>query len=133
MQILLVEDNPGDAYLIQHAFKIANVPVDWSQVDDGVAALSFLRRENNYREAPRPQFVILDLNLPLKSGVEVLGAVRADESFNDMPVAIFSNSKLPKDVETCSRFPNCRYFGKPPGFKELVETVRAIISFAGNS
>ena len=133
MRILLVEDNPGDAYLIQHAFKVANVPVAWNQVDDGVAALSFLRREEDYREAPRPEFVILDLNLPLKSGVEVLDAMRADQSFSDMPVAVFSNSKLPKDIEACSRFPNCRYFGKPPGFKELVDTVRSILAFAGRS
>jgi len=98
VEILLVEDNPGDVRLTQEAFKEGKVYNNLNVVGDGVEALKFLRREDGYGAAPRPDIVLLDLNLPKMSGREVLEKVKADPELRRIPVVILTTSKAEEDV-----------------------------------
>src|SRR5512143_2370308 len=90
--ILLVEDNPDDIALTLEAFRVCDQPYRLHVVEDGVEALAFLRRQNGYGEAPRPDLVLLDLNLPKISGYEVLAAIRADRNLCTIPVVVLTSS-----------------------------------------
>ena len=90
--ILIVEDNPADSRLLDEAFREAPVPTSRSIVRDGMEALAFLRREGRYQDAPRPDLILLDLNLPKKDGREVIREIRADEELRRIPVVVLSGS-----------------------------------------
>src|SRR5262249_10759428 len=100
MQILLVEDNPADARLLQESFKESRIESKLSVVPNGVEALAFLRREGQYTLAPQPDLVVLDLNIPKKDGRQVLAEMKADPRLRIIPVMILSGSSRPQDQQT---------------------------------
>jgi chemotaxis family two-component system response regulator Rcp1 len=129
IEILLVEDNPGDVRLTIEALNegrfanIINVAVD------GFEAMAFLRREGKYANAPKPDLVLLDLNLPKKNGREVLAEIKTDPNLKCIPVVILTSSQAEKDiVETYNLHANC-YITKPVDFEQFIRVVRSIEDF----
>jgi len=129
VQILLVEDSPSDTELTLEALKGASARNDLNVVEDGVQALDFLRRRGRFKDAPRPDLIMLDLNLPCKDGREVLAEIKADTDLRAIPVVVLSTSRAEPDVLRAYQLnANC-YITKPVGFEQFVEVVRAIESF----
>jgi CheY-like chemotaxis protein len=129
VEMLLVEDNPGDARLAIEALKDAKVHNNLSWVQDGVEAMAFLRREGEYSDAPRPDVILLDLNLPKKDGREVLADVKADDDLRRIPVVILTVSGAEEDiVKTYNLHANC-YIRKPIDLDQFIEVVKAIKDF----
>jgi CheY-like chemotaxis protein len=129
IQILLVEDSPSDVELMIEAMRDAKVSNEMSVVSDGVLALAFLRREGQYAAAPRPDLVLLDLNLPRKNGTEVLAEMRAAPALRAIPVAVLTTSKAESDVlRSYEVGANC-FVTKPVGLAEFLEVIQAIQDF----
>jgi CheY-like chemotaxis protein len=129
MDILLVEDNPGDARLAAEAFKEGSVPTRLHVVQDGIEAMSFLRREGAYEAAPRPDLVLLDLNLPRKDGREVLAEIKEDLHLRRIPVIVLTTSQAETDVNrSYDLHANC-YIVKPVDFDRFIDVVRGIEDF----
>jgi CheY-like chemotaxis protein len=129
IEILLVEDNPGDARLAQEAMKDAKVKNNLHWVEDGVQALSFLRNEKEYEQAPRPDVVLLDLNLPKKDGREVLSEIESDDQLKNIPVVILTVSSDEADIlKSYNLHANC-YITKPLDLDSFIEVVKSIESF----
>ena len=129
VEMLLVEDNPGDARLAIEALKDAKVHNNLSWVQDGVEAMAFLRREGAYSDVPRPDVILLDLNLPKKDGREVLADVKADEDLRRIPVVILTVSGAEEDiVKTYNLHANC-YIRKPIDLDQFIKVVKAIKDF----
>ena len=129
IEILLVEDNPGDARLAQEAMKEAKVKNNLHWVEDGVQALSFLRREEGYEQVPRPDVVLLDLNLPKKDGREVLADIKSDDRLKTIPVVVLTVSKDEKDIlKSYDLHANC-YITKPLDLDSFLEVVKSIEDF----
>ncbi len=128
-EVLLVEDNPGDVRLTEEALREGKVRNRLSVVADGVQALEFLRRERGYAQAPRPDLILLDLNLPKKDGREVLAEVKQDERLRKIPVVVLTTSKAEEDVLKSYRLhANC-YITKPVDFGQFIRVVRSIEDF----
>src|SRR5688572_3224132 len=129
MEILLVEDNPGDARLAQEAIREAQMRNNLSWVTDGVEALTFLRRQGEHAQAPRPDLILLDLNLPRKDGRELLTELKNDDQFRRIPVIILTTSEAEEDISRSYRLrANC-YITKPPQLDQLVKIVKCIEEF----
>jgi CheY-like chemotaxis protein len=129
IEILLVEDNPGDVELTTLAFEESQLQVHLNVVEDGVAALDFLHRQRTYAKAPYPDLVLLDLNLPKKSGHEVLAELKADKNFRRIPVVILTTSLAEEDIlRAYNLYANC-YIKKPVGFSQFIEVVKSIEDF----
>jgi CheY-like chemotaxis protein len=129
IEILLVEDSPSDTELTLEALKDFKVRNHVSVVDDGVQAMQFLRREGPYAAAPRPDLIMLDLNLPRKDGREVLAEIKADNSLKTIPIVVLTTSRAEQDVLRAYQFnANC-YITKPVDFSQFLEVVRSIESF----
>jgi CheY-like chemotaxis protein len=129
IEILLVEDNPGDVRLAQEILREARVRNHISTVKDGVEALAFLRREHIYTGAPRPDLILLDLNLPRKDGRELLADIKADRSLRSIPVIVLTTSQDERDVlGAYEAYANC-YIVKPIGLEQSIEVVRSIEQF----
>ena len=129
VEILLVEDNPADVRLTQKALVKSKLINNLNVVEDGVLATEFLKKEGNFADAPRPDLILLDLNLPRKDGREVLAEIKADESLRRIPVVIMTISKDERDVfETYDLHANC-YINKPVDFNQFIEIVNNIESF----
>jgi len=129
IDILLVEDNPGDVRLAQEVFKEAKVANDLHVVYDGVEALAFLRREGQYKDAARPDIILLDLNLPKKSGHEVLMEIKSDDKLKRIPVVILTVSKDEEDViKSYNLYANC-FITKPVDLNQFLNVVKAIEDF----
>jgi len=129
IEILLVEDSPSDTDLTVEALAAAKVCNRLSTVEDGVQAMEFLRREGDYAQAPRPDLILLDLNLPRKDGREVLAELRADRNLTTIPVVVLTTSQAEKDVQRAyALHANC-YIAKPVDFQQFIEVVRAIEGF----
>ncbi len=129
VEILLVEDNPGDIRLTREAFKEAKMRNNLHAVGDGVEAMEFLRREGEYASAPRPDLILLDLNLPRKDGREVLAEVKEDPELRRIPVVILTTSKAEEDIaRTYDLHANC-YITKPVGFEQFMDIVKHIEEF----
>ena len=126
IQILLVEDNRGDARLCSEALKESPLSYDLYVVQDGTQALNFLRREESFVNAPRPNVVILDLNLPGKNGLEVLDDIRSDQELHDIPVIIFTSSASDLDVLIAYKKQANAYLVKPSNISEFNEVIDAI-------
>lgn len=127
--ILLVEDNPGDVRLTQEAFRDAKVRNDLYVVEDGEKALKLLRRENGFRDVPRPDIILLDLNLPKKSGQEILAEIKADPSLRRIPVVILTTSKAEEDIlKSYDLHANC-FVTKPVDFDQFLRVVQSIQEF----
>lgn len=129
IEILLVEDNPADVRLTREALKDAKVLNRLSVVMDGEEAMAFLRREGRHAEAPRPDLILLDLNLPRKDGREVLAEVKEDESLRSIPVVILTTSKSESDVlRSYDLHANC-YISKPVGLEQFLRVIESIEDF----
>lgn len=129
VEILLVEDNPGDARLTQEALKDGKVKNNLHIVYDGLEATDFLFQRNQYQNAPRPDLIILDLNLPKKNGKEVLAEIKSDESLKSIPVIILTISKAEEDViRSYSLHANC-FLIKPIDVNKFFDVVRSIEDF----
>ena len=129
VEILLVEDNPGDVRLTLEAFKDAKVRNNLSVVENGVEAMTFLRREGKFASAPRPDLILLDLNLPKKDGREVLEEIKADADLRRIPVVVLTTSQAEEDIlKTYNLHANC-YITKPVDFDQFIKIVRSIEEF----
>jgi chemotaxis family two-component system response regulator Rcp1 len=129
IEILLVEDNPGDVRLTLEAFKYCKVLNHLHVVEDGAAALDFLYMRPPYIQVPRPDLILLDLNLPKKDGREILAAIKSDETLKAIPVVILTTSQAEEDILSAySLDANC-YVSKPLEVEQFAETVRTIESF----
>ncbi len=128
-EILLVEDNPGDARLAKEALKEAKVRNSLHWVEDGVEAMTFLHRQGKYTDAPRPDVILLDLNLPKKDGREVLAEVKEDGDLKRIPVVILTVSDAEEDIiKTYNLHANC-YIRKPLDLDRFIEVVKSINEF----
>lgn len=129
VEILLVEDNPGDVRLTKEALKEAKVINHLTVLKDGVEALAFLRGEGQYANAPRPHLILLDLNLPKKDGREVLAEIKDDEKLKRIPVVVLTTSQNEQDVlKTYSLHANC-YITKPVDLNQFITVVKSIEDF----
>lgn len=129
IDILLVEDSPGDVRLAQEVFKEAKIANRLHVVNDGVEALAFLRQEGAYKEARRPDLILLDLNLPKMDGREVLTEIKHDPDFQNIPVVVLTISSAEEDVhEAYHSSANC-YIVKPIDLDQFTRVVRAIEDF----
>jgi len=129
IEILLVEDNPGDVRLTVEVLKDARVRNRMSMVNDGVAALAFLRREGGYADAPRPDLILLDLNLPKKDGREVLAEIKVDPDLRRIPVVVLTVSKDEEDIlKSYDLYANC-YITKPINLEQFITVVKSIEDF----
>jgi chemotaxis family two-component system response regulator Rcp1 len=129
IEILLVEDSPSDTDLTVEALAAAKVTNRLSIVEDGVQAMEFLHREGQYAHAPRPDLILLDLNLPRKDGREVLAEIRSDEKLTAIPVVVLTTSQAEQDVlRAYALHANC-YITKPVDFNQFLEVIEAIEGF----
>ncbi|MER3493056.1 MULTISPECIES: response regulator [Fischerella] len=129
IEILLIEDNPGDVELTKIALEDSKISVNLNIVEDGVEAIAFLRREGKYANVPHPDIVLLDLNLPKKDGREVLAEIKADEKLKRIPVVVLTTSQAEEDVlKVYNLSANC-YITKPVDFDQFVKIVQSIENF----
>lgn len=129
LEVLLVEDNPGDIRLIQEAFNEADILSHLNVTRDGEQAMAYLRQEGTYSRSPRPAFILLDLNLPRKDGREVLEEIKRDESLRQIPVVILSTSTNVEDVRRAyDLHANC-YVPKPIDMDQLVQLGKSLEDF----
>jgi chemotaxis family two-component system response regulator Rcp1 len=129
VEILLVEDNPGDVRLTKEALKETKLQNKLYVVKDGVEALSFLRKEGDYKFVPRPDLILLDLNLPRMDGRQVLAKIKADESLKRIPIVVMTISQADEDiVRSYDLHANC-YIIKPVDINKFIEIVKAISDF----
>lgn len=129
IEILLVEDSPTDAGLTQHAFAAGKLNNHMHVVEDGERAMEFLRREREFSKAPRPDLVLLDLNLPRKSGREVLEEIRGDARLKSLVVVILTTSKDEQDVASAYGLNANAYITKPVDLDQFFNFVRVIDQF----
>lgn len=127
--ILLVEDSETDALLTREAFKEAAAAVSIHRVDNGERCLAFLRRHSPYTEAPTPDLILLDLNLPVMSGQEVLARIVADETLRAIPVVVLTSSRADGDVASAYRLRCSSYVAKPLSLEGFDAVVRGIWHF----
>ncbi len=129
VEILLVEDNPGDVRLTKEAMREGKIRNNLSVASDGVEAMAFLRREGKYADAPRPDVVLLDLNLPKKDGRAVLKEIKEDPNLRRIPVVILTSSKADEDVlNSYDLHANC-YVTKPGDLEQFIEVVKSVEGF----
>jgi len=129
IEILLVEDNPGDVRLTREALKEGKVYSNLHTVKDGVEAMEFLRRQGRFKDAPRPDIILLDLNLPRKDGREVLEEIKSDNELKRIPVVVLTTSKAEEDVlRTYNLHANC-YVTKPVDLEKFMVVVKSIDVF----
>lgn len=129
IRILLVEDNPVDVIMTEEAFKQAGLGVSMTVLEDGVAALAFLRQEHPYEDAPTPDLILLDLNLPKKDGRQVLAEIKDNQVLKRIPVAILTSSRDEADIRNSyDLHANC-YIVKPENLSRFVDAVKSLESF----
>lgn len=129
IEILLVEDNPGDVRLTKEALKECKMHNNLAVVGDGTEAIAFLRQEGKYADSPRPDLILLDLNLPKTDGREVLKTIKTDDELRRIPVVILTTSKAEEDViRTYDLHANC-YITKPVDLDQFIRVVKSIESF----
>ena len=129
VQILLVEDSPSDVVMTRAALREGHIVNDVHVAGDGEMAMDFLRQRGSYREAPRPDLILLDLNLPKKDGREVLAEVKADEDLSAIPVVILTTSTDPAEVLRSYTLHANSYVRKPLGFEQFLAVVQQIENF----
>jgi len=129
IEILLVEDNPADVELTKVALEDAKICTRLQVVDDGEKAIDFLCRKGQYADAPHPDLILLDLNLPKKDGPQVLSEIRADPNLTHIPVVILTTSQADEDILRAYKLhANC-YISKPVDFQQFMRVVKAIEDF----
>lgn len=129
IEILMVEDNPADVRLTIEAFKDAKVLNRMNVVEDGEAAMLYLRREDRYANAPRPDIVLLDLNLPKKDGREVLAEIKADPDLKRIPVVVLTTSEDQKDIFKAYDLHVNAYIAKPVDLDQFIRIVEVVENF----
>jgi len=129
IQVLLVEDNPGDADLTKETLETSKLRVELTVVIDGIEAMRFLRRQDEHAQAPRPDLILLDLNLPKKDGRQILSEIKADCAIRGIPIVILTSSDAEKDVaQSYMLGANC-YVTKPVDLKAFQSIVQAVEDF----
>lgn len=129
VEVLLVEDDPGDVLMTREAFEDNKLRNHLTVVPDGVSALEFLRKQGDYADAPTPDLVLLDLNLPRKSGREVLEELKGDPALRSIPVVVLTTSEAEEDVRSSYALHANAYVTKPVDFDRFIEVVRQIDEF----
>ena len=129
VQILLVEDSPGDIRLTREVLRDAKIANELHIVGDGDSAMKFLRREGEHSDAPRPDLILLDLNLPRKDGREVLGELKEDAELHRIPVIVLTTSAAEQDILRSYDLQAACYITKPIDLDEFIAVVRSIESF----
>ncbi|MEX2572386.1 MAG: response regulator [Gemmatimonadota bacterium] len=129
VDILLVEDNPGDVDLTLEALEEAKLRNNVHVVEDGVAAMAFLRNEGRYAGSPRPDLVLLDLNMPRKDGRAVLKEIKEDDDLRQIPVVVLTTSEAEKDVLDAYEYRANAYIVKPVDFEQFFRTIRSLEDF----
>ena len=129
IDVLLVEDDPGDVLMTREAFEDNKLRNRLSVVSDGVSALEFLRKEGEHVDAPTPDLILLDLNLPRMDGREVLQALKADADLRSIPVVVLTTSEAEEDVVRSYSLHANAYVTKPVDFDRFIEVVRQIDEF----
>jgi CheY-like chemotaxis protein len=129
IEILLVEDNPGDVRLTQEALREGKIGNSLHVVEDGESAMAFVRREGEFADMPRPDLILLDLNLPRMDGREVLAQIKADPDLKRIPVVVLTTSRAEEDVLKAYELnANC-YITKPVDFEQFIKVVSAVEEF----
>jgi len=129
INILMVEDNDGDARLAEEALKESKLLNMLHRARDGIEAIDFVRRQNGFADAPRPDLILLDLNLPKKDGREVLAELKADDDLKTIPVVVLTTSKADEDIlESYQLHANC-YITKPVDLDKFLNIVRRLENF----
>lgn len=129
IEILLVEDNPGDADLAREALEQSKIKNKLYVAEDGIDAMAFLKKKGLYADAPRPNLIILDLNLPRMDGREVLAEIKKDDNLKRIPVVILTTSKADEDIlRSYNLHANC-YITKPIAFDQFMKVVHSIEDF----
>ncbi len=129
IQILLIEDNPGDIRLTQEAFKESTISLVLNVATDGVEGINFLRKNPPYQDAPTPDLILLDLNLPKRDGREVLQEVKSDEFLRRIPVVILTTSTAEQDIQKAYSLHVNSYINKPVDFDKFFEIIQRIEDF----
>jgi CheY-like chemotaxis protein len=129
IEVLLVEDDPGDVMMTQEAFQEHQVNNRLRVVSDGDEALSYLRREGQYAEAARPDLILLDLNLPRRDGREVLAEIKTDDTLRPIPVIVLTTSQADEDIVRSYQLHANAYVTKPVDFDRFISVVRQIDDF----
>ena len=125
-EILLVEDDPGDAELVKIALREGKIVCHVNHVRDGVEAMAFLRREGRHERAPRPDLVLLDLNMPKKSGREVLKEIKSDEAYRSIPVVVLTTSDFERDIEGSYQLGANSFITKPVDVDQFMNAIQSI-------
>jgi len=125
-EILLVEDNDHDVVLTRQGFKLAGVAVNLHHVENGEQCLAYLRKQNGYADATTPDLILLDLNLPVMDGREVLAELVADHSLNHLPVVVLTTSTAEKDVLELYKLRCSSYISKPIDFDDFTRVIKGI-------
>ncbi len=129
VEILLIEDNPGDVRLTLEALKESKIINNLQVVDDGIEALSYLKKEGIYKDKPRPDLIILDLNLPKKDGREVLAEIKSDVLLKQIPIVILTTSEAEEDIiKSYELHANC-YITKPVNMEQFIKVVKSVGEF----
>lgn len=129
IDILLVEDNKADVWLVTHILAEAKAPCRLSTVEDGVEATEFLHQRGRYADAPNPDLILLDLNLPRKTGNEVLEEIKMDPTFRRIPVIIFTSSKSEIDVNRAYQSGANAYMMKPNRLEDMQDIVNSLANY----
>jgi len=129
IEVLLVEDSPGDVRLTKEAFREANGAIHLHVASDGIEAMAFLRHEGAHTNAPRPDFILLDLNLPMMDGREVLAQIKGDERLMTIPTIILTTSSAEEDIVRSYQLQANCYLSKPVQLDEFEDVVKSINDF----
>ena len=129
IEILLVEDNPGDARLTLEGFKDARIRNNITVVEDGIEAMAYLRHQGPYADVALPGLVLLDLNMPKKDGREVLADMKADEALKQIPVLVFTISTAEKDILEAYHLQASAFITKPIDLDEFIRVVKSMTEF----
>lgn len=128
-EVLLVEDNKDDVILTQQAFKQSRVAIHLHNVKNGIDCMNFLRKEGEYEDVPTPDLILLDLNLPIMDGREVLEAISKDEALSHLPVVILTTSEDEKDVYNMYQLRCSSYIVKPIDFTQFLRVVKELSEY----
>ncbi|MBX3615860.1 response regulator [Nitrosomonas sp.] len=127
--ILMIDDNPTDAMLVKEAFACSDGNTEVFVAEDGVYALEFLRKQGSYLQAPRPDIILLDLNMPRKNGIEFLAEMKADLNLRSIPVIIYTSSAMPQDIKSAFMNYANGYIKKSVNFDECIKIAKSIKDF----
>jgi CheY-like chemotaxis protein len=129
IEVLLVEDDPGDVLMTREAFEEHKVRNNLNVVSDGADALAFVRREGEFSDAPRPDLILLDLNLPKRDGREVLSEIKSDPDLREIPIVVLTTSAAEADILSSYRLHANAYVTKPVDFERFISVVKQIDEF----